>query len=363
VVKSTSVLLDYDVNDSNLATELTLESYSEVVATAHSNVPSGLADLTRDAASDFIASAAKTANPAGVDSSIDVDRRQITTFSTDNEVANTVPTAANSTENTSFVFEGANVIVIEDGLVADESVKVSLAVANGTLTLANSTGITIVDGADGSGNMVVEGLESDVNAALNGLIFTPDPDFSGADTLLISTDSPGGALTTSGSTAVNTTPANNPPELSSTAHEAVVAYDFENGTASTVAGAPPITVDAPVEISSVDGFTMGSNGLLFPRGDNRSGNNNPVSISGIPGVAANNEFSFSAQVRFDEGDGNRKWERIFDFAGGQANNNLILTRFITSDDLVLESFSGSNLVAQIYIPNALEGIEELFRLG
>ena len=97
-------------------------------------------------------------------------------------------------------------------------------------------------------------------------------------------------------------------QLSSADDDAVAAYDFENGTDSIAPGGPAITIDSTVDnpaiISDTAGFTTGSNGLLFPTGENDS-STNPVSIGTIPGVATSGEFSFSAQVRFDAGDGAR----------------------------------------------------------
>lgn len=89
-------------------------------------------------------------------------------------------------EDSTFVFSGANVISIDNGLDLDTDIQVTLSVANGTLTLANTTGVTIVEGSDASSSMVIQGQKSDINSALDGLTFTPNTDYSGADTLDIS---------------------------------------------------------------------------------------------------------------------------------------------------------------------------------
>jgi len=57
---------------------------------------------------------------------------------------------------------------------------VSLAVTNGTLRLSQTTGLTIVSGADGSSAVGVKGTLADLNAALDGLTFIPDPNFHGS---------------------------------------------------------------------------------------------------------------------------------------------------------------------------------------
>ena len=103
------------------------------------------------------------------------------------DLAITAPATSTTSEDTAIVYSGANVIQVDDGLAADSLIQVKLSVANGTLTLSGNTGVTFVEGADGSGNMVIEGLESDINAALDGLTFTPNTDYNGADTLNITT--------------------------------------------------------------------------------------------------------------------------------------------------------------------------------
>ncbi|MCA9066026.1 MAG: hypothetical protein KDA96_23320, partial [Planctomycetaceae bacterium] len=101
------------------------------------------------------------------------------------DLAITAPASATTNEDTAFVYSGANVIQVDDGIAADTRLQVSLSVANGTLTLASTTGITFVEGTNGSAGMVIDGLESDINTALDGLQFDPFAEFSGADTLNI----------------------------------------------------------------------------------------------------------------------------------------------------------------------------------
>ena len=99
----------------------------------------------------------------------------------------TAPATVTTTEDTQFVYSGGNVISVDDGVAANTPMRVTLTVGNGTLALNSLTGITFVEGADGSSTMVIEGLESNINSALNGLRFTPHADYNGADTLKITT--------------------------------------------------------------------------------------------------------------------------------------------------------------------------------
>ena len=62
---------------------------------------------------------------------------------------------------------------------------------NGTLSLSQITGLTFVTG-DGTADatMTFTGTEALVNAALDGMGYTPDPDWFGAATLTVTTDDP-----------------------------------------------------------------------------------------------------------------------------------------------------------------------------
>ena len=176
------------------------------------------------------------------------------------------------------------------------------------------------------------------------------------------TDDAGTPLSDTETVTVTITGTNDAPaiaQLSSADDDVVAAYDFEDGTDSIAPGGPAVTVNSPVTISDTAGFTTGSNGLLFPTGDVDS-STNPVSIGTIPGVAISNAFSFTAQVRFDAGDGDRSFERIFDFGGREDFNNLILTRDQSTNDLLLAIRRAGTVTGNLYIADALDGIEGEF---
>jgi hypothetical protein len=86
-----------------------------------------------------------------------------------------VPPSQSLDEDTPLTFSVANgnALTVSDGSPADGRVQVSLSVGQGSLTLAGTAGLTVVAGADGSTALVIDGLESAVNAALDGLVFTP----------------------------------------------------------------------------------------------------------------------------------------------------------------------------------------------
>ncbi|MEZ6087257.1 MAG: LamG-like jellyroll fold domain-containing protein [Pirellulaceae bacterium] len=92
-------------------------------------------------------------------------------------------------EDTTHVFSaaGGNAITVSDTVgTINSRMRVTLSVNDGVLTLSQTTGLTIVEGSNGSGSLVIDGTESDINAAFEGMTFTPDADFNGSVTLNMS---------------------------------------------------------------------------------------------------------------------------------------------------------------------------------
>jgi hypothetical protein len=85
-----------------------------------------------------------------------------------------------------------NNISIADADAGSGELEVSLAVTNGTLTLSGTTGLTFSAG-DGTADasMTFTGTLTDLNAALNGLSFTPTAAYTGAASLQIDADDQG----------------------------------------------------------------------------------------------------------------------------------------------------------------------------
>ncbi len=82
-----------------------------------------------------------------------------------------------------------NPIVVSDVDAGAGNLEVTISVSNGTLTLSGNNGLTFTDG-DGTDDslMVFRGRLSDINIALDGMIFEPPIGFSGLATLQISVD-------------------------------------------------------------------------------------------------------------------------------------------------------------------------------
>ena len=92
-------------------------------------------------------------------------------------------------EDTSLVFSaaGGNAVNVTDGTTANAMLRVQLTVTNGIFTLSQTTGLSFISGANGSSTMTVQGLESDINAALAGSTYTPTANYNGSANLQVTT--------------------------------------------------------------------------------------------------------------------------------------------------------------------------------
>jgi len=126
-----------------------------------------------------------------------------------------MPAAQRTAFNTVLTFSAAagNALSIGDVDAAPGSVQVDLTVTNGVLSLGGVAGLVFTTG-DGvlDGAMRFTGTIADVNAALDGLVYTPTPAFSGLATLGLVVDDQGnsgtgGALFTTDEVPITVDPA------------------------------------------------------------------------------------------------------------------------------------------------------------
>jgi hypothetical protein len=107
---------------------------------------------------------------------------------------NTVPSTQNAIRNNDLTFSAANsnLISISDVDAGAAAVKVTLTATNGKLTLSSTSGLAFSVGT-GTQNatMTFTGTITNINAALNGLIFSPTPGYDGPASVQITTDDQG----------------------------------------------------------------------------------------------------------------------------------------------------------------------------
>jgi hypothetical protein len=117
----------------------------------------------------------------------------------------TAPSSASVTENTSFTFSTANsdaIIGTDAYALATYTEQLTLKVSHGTLALATTTGLTFSSGANDTASMTVKGTLAAINAALNGLVYTPTAGFTGSGSLSISLKDTKDGLTGSAKVAI-----------------------------------------------------------------------------------------------------------------------------------------------------------------
>ncbi|MBN1266204.1 MAG: sortase [Anaerolineales bacterium] len=107
---------------------------------------------------------------------------------------NSVPALQNTNDGMELTFSTAdsNLISVSDVDAGSLDMSISLSVAHGTLTLGDSAGLvfSIGDGTNDAA-LTFNGSLSFINAALEGLVYTPDTGFAGIDTLTITSDDEG----------------------------------------------------------------------------------------------------------------------------------------------------------------------------
>ena len=117
-------------------------------------------------------------------------QRYAATQSANQSPANAVPGQQTTDENAPLTFSAANgnAITVSDADADGGAEQVAVSVNLGTLSISNTTGITITSGtASGGGAITFTGTLASLNAALNGLTFTPAANNTGTATLQILT--------------------------------------------------------------------------------------------------------------------------------------------------------------------------------
>lgn len=236
----------------------------------------------------------------------DTDTLDITVNAVNGAPVNTVPGAQTIDEDATLTFTGATAISVADD-AGTNPIRVTLTVSQGTLSLAMTTGLTPVAGADGSATMTFDGTLTDINNALDGLDYNPTANFFGSDTLTVTTNDlgntgTGGPLSDADTVAITINSVNDAPtdiQLSNSAID-------ENQASATAVGNLTTT-----DVDVADTHTYS---LVAGTGD--TDNASFQIVGGQLQTAAVLDFetksSYSVRIRTtDNGTGNLTYEEVF----------------------------------------------------
>jgi hypothetical protein len=148
------------------------------------------------------------------------------------------PGGGSLSENGSLTLSSgnSNAISITDAAAGSNADSLALSASQGTLTLASSNGLSFSSGTNGSSTFTVSGTVTNLNAALNGLVYQPTSLYSGSDSLSVSVTDPGDTL--SASTSVTLT---------------VAAL---SAPAISVSASPSLTGDGSLSLSGGNGSAL-----------------------------------------------------------------------------------------------------------
>ncbi|MDJ0648045.1 MAG: DUF4347 domain-containing protein, partial [Xenococcaceae cyanobacterium MO_188.B19] len=187
-----------------------------------------------------------------------------------------------------FSAANSNQIAITDSDAGSNSVQVTLTATDvsdnsttGTITLSGTTGLTFTAGSNSSSSMTFTGSVSDINAALSGMSFRPDNNFTGEISLQIDTDDlgntgTGGAKTDTDSVTIivtqpaqNDAPVNTVPVSQTTNVGTDLIFSSSNGNQIFVSDFDAGTEDIEVTLTATNGTITLSDpsSVTFSTGD------------------------------------------------------------------------------------------------
>ena len=179
----------------------------------------------------------------------------------------TAPLSASLTQNGSFVFSGGDTISATDANPGAVD-SLSLSVVDGKLTLGSTTGLTFSAGSNGASSMMVTGIPANLNAALSGLVYTPNAGYFGPDSLQMSVNDTGDSLTGSAtvSLTVNPAPVVTAPATASVTENTSLMFSGTISLADAVASGTSDSLTLTVTHGTLTLAT--TSGLTFSTGSN-----------------------------------------------------------------------------------------------
>ena len=114
------------------------------------------------------------------------------------------PGAQTTLENNPLTLAGVNALQTATNPGSGTIITVTLSVTSGIINLGSPGSVTVTGGADGSSTVTFTGSPANINTAMNGLVYTPNPNFTGSDTLVYTAS--GASISDTDNIPINVTP-------------------------------------------------------------------------------------------------------------------------------------------------------------
>ncbi|MEL0120049.1 MAG: hypothetical protein VXB01_14010, partial [Opitutae bacterium] len=210
-------------------------------------------DFTGDATLTITSNDLGNQDDFGSDALVDTDTLTITVNEVNDGPSLSYPQALlTSSEDAIFTFAEAQGLAITvtdpDVYGVASTLKLTLSVDNGILTLPDTSGLSIISGSNASSAMVLLGTPENLSLSMEGMTLTPPTDFVGTVTLSLAADDQGnsgtgGSLTDSGNVQIYHAPTNDAPVLTVSATQTL----NEDGTLTLSGSVLQISDDADVD--------------------------------------------------------------------------------------------------------------------
>ena len=180
-----------------------------------------------------------------------------------------LPAAQTVDQGTVLTLSGANAPAVNDVDAGSAALQLTLAVANGTLTLGQTSGLSFITGTGSvNASMSFQGSQTAINAALAGLRYRPNTNYNGSDALTLNVNDlgnsgRGGPLAASGSLAISVNAVNDAPTLGlpgpqSTPQPTPLTFSSANGNAITVSDLDAGAAAVQLTLSTANAFGNGT---------------------------------------------------------------------------------------------------------
>ena len=179
------------------------------------------------------------------------------------------PSAISVNENSTLLLapSQSDLITLADSQAGSNADTLTLSASDGTLALGSTSGLTSISG-NGSSTVTISGTLANLNAAIDGLVYTPTTGYSGSAPLTISLNDAGDSLTGSATVAITVSPIS-PPTITALANidvneDSTLLFAPSQSDTITLsdsfAGSTPLTLalsvnDGTLALGSTNGLT------------------------------------------------------------------------------------------------------------